>query len=149
ERSIIRQYERKPWKAPPKEPNPLMQPTLRHRTWMKRQKATNLTAHPRPSTTGTESTATPMVNQSSTSSTEGVPAEYLSIGKIESSLPPIRGANTSFADHIEFRIAYEESLDRFYKMSKKALKHEFTRLTDSLPRIVRGSIGEKKEEENK
>ncbi|KAF9536433.1 hypothetical protein EC957_010988, partial [Mortierella hygrophila] len=141
-------------------------PTLRHRTWMEQQKMADLKIPSSPLTTITESAAPaappapPTVSQPSTSSTEAATTESLSISKIESSLPPLRGANASFADHVECRKANKSHLDKFYNgkrlrhkkykwMSKKARRHEFERLTDSLLRMVGGSIGEKKEEEAK
>jgi hypothetical protein len=96
----------------------------------------------------------------STSITEAAVTESLTIRTIESSLPPLRGANASFADHVEYRKANEAHLDKFYNckkfrhkkhrhMSKKARALEFHRLADSLLRMVGGSIGEKRKEEDK
>ncbi|KAF9342723.1 hypothetical protein BGX26_006978, partial [Mortierella sp. AD094] len=121
-------------------------PTLRHRTWMERQKGADLKIHSSQSTTNTESAAPPTVNQPSTSSTEAATTESLSICTIESSLPPLRGANASFADHIEYRNANMIYLNRFYnsrglrfkkykRMSRTAREREFHRLADSLLRM--------------
>jgi len=119
-------------------------PTLRHRTWMEQQKIADLK----------------IPSSQSTSITEAAVTESLTIRKIESSLPPLRGANASFADHVEYRKANEAHLDKFYNckkfrfkkhrhMSKKARALEFHRLADSLLRMVGGSIGEKRKEEDK
>jgi hypothetical protein len=135
-------------------------PTLRHRTWMEQHKMADLKITSSPSITNTESAAPPTISQPSTSSTEAATTEFLSIRTIESSLPPLRGANASFADHVECSKAYKYHLDKFYngqrfrfkkykRMSKKARQREFERLTDSLLRMVGGSIDEKKKEDAK
>lgn len=130
------------------------QPTLRHRNWMEKEKGANLL------TTNTESAAPPTLNQSSTSSAEPVTTESLTISKIESSLPPLRGATASITDYVNYRKANHDHLDNFYngkkiqfkkykQMSKKARANEFHRVADSLLRMVGGSIGEKRREDQK
>ncbi|OAQ26276.1 hypothetical protein K457DRAFT_706861 [Linnemannia elongata AG-77] len=127
---------------------------------MEQHKMADLKITSSPSITNTESAAPPTISQPSTSSTEAATTEFLSIRTIESSLPPLRGANASFADHVECSKAYKYHLDKFYngqrfrfkkykRMSKKARQREFERLTDSLLRMVGGSIGEKKKEDAK
>lgn len=135
-------------------------PTLRHRTWMEQQKGADLKMPCSLSTTNTESAAPPTISLPSTSSTEAATTESLSICTIESSLPPLRGATASFADHVERRKANQIHLDKFYngkkyrfkkykRMSKKARAREFHRLADSLLRMVGGTIGEKRKEGHK
>lgn len=135
------------------------QPTLKHRSWVEREKATSLKVPSISSTTNTESVAPPTSNQPSTSSMEATPSVELSISTIESSLPPLCGANSNFTDHVECRNANKTYLDEFYngknfrfkkykRMSKKARMMEFHQLADSLLRMIGGSIGEKKKEED-
>ncbi|KAK5814307.1 hypothetical protein F5H01DRAFT_22909 [Linnemannia elongata] len=135
-------------------------PTLRHRSWMDMHKMADLKMTSSPSTTNTESAAPPTISQPSTSSTEAATTESLSIRTIESSLPPLRGANASFVDHIACRKANKSHLDTFYNgkkfrhkkykwMAKKARQREFERLADSLLRMVGGSIGERKKDDAK
>ncbi|KAG0041871.1 hypothetical protein BGZ83_001203 [Gryganskiella cystojenkinii] len=130
------------------------QPTLRHRNWMEKQKGTNLL------TTNTETAVPPTVSQPATNSMEAATPESLSICTIESSLPPLHGATTSFADHVEQRRVNHKHLDTFYngkrfrfkkykRMSKKARAREFHQLADSLLRMVGGTTGEKRKEKQK
>ncbi|KAG0301164.1 hypothetical protein BGZ99_003546, partial [Dissophora globulifera] len=106
-------------------------PTLQHRRWLEKQKAVNL--------------RTP----------EGL--EPLFIGKIESSLPHLRGAMANFGDHVRKHSENRIHLDKFYNrqtykkhqyMAKKARQEEFHRLADSLLRMVGGSIGERRKEDD-
>ncbi|KAG0273526.1 hypothetical protein BGZ95_010671 [Linnemannia exigua] len=131
------------------------QPTLRHRTWMNRQKGADLKTHSSPPTINIESTASSTVDQPSISITES-----LSISTIESSLAPLRGSAADFAAHVQGREMHKVHLNKFYndrrfrfkkfkRMSQKARQREFEHLADSLLRMVGGSIGEKKKEEDK
>ncbi|KAF9913484.1 hypothetical protein FBU30_003314, partial [Linnemannia zychae] len=123
-------------------------PTLRHRNWMEKQKGENL------------STADIGSAPLQISGAELSNVESLTISKIESSLPPLRGATASFSNHINQRRASHVHLDAFYNgknfhfkkykyMSKKARMVEFHRVADSLLRMVGGSIGEKRREDQK
>ncbi|KAI1290718.1 hypothetical protein EDD11_009078 [Mortierella claussenii] len=99
--------------------------TLRHRTWMEQQKIADLK----------------ILFSQSTSFPEAAVTESLTTRTIEPSLLPLRGANASFADRVEYK--------KHRHMSKKARTLEFHRLADSLLRMVGGSIGEKRKEEDK
>lgn len=138
----------------------VVQPTLRHRTWMELQKGTDLKLPCSLSTMNTESAAPPMISLPSTSSMEAATTESLSICMIESSLLPLHGATASFADHVESHKANQIHLDKFYngkkfqfkkykQMSKKAWAREFHQLADSLLCMVSGTISEKRMEGHK
>ncbi|KAG0195786.1 hypothetical protein BGX28_000635, partial [Mortierella sp. GBA30] len=105
------------------------QPTFKHRRWMEAQKAKAI-------------------------------AEELSIGKIETEYPPLHGENADFDSYVQHRQAYKDELDNFYNSNnfrfkrrkmyaRAARKEEYYRLTDALLRMVGGSIGAKKKDEDK
>ncbi|KAG0292737.1 hypothetical protein BGZ96_003761 [Linnemannia gamsii] len=110
------------------------------------------------STASSIEAAAQAASQPSTSTTEAAPPEPLSITKIESSLPPLRGATVNFAGHVEKHNENAIHLEKFYngkmytfkkhkRMTKKARQEEFYKLADSLLRMVGGSIGEKKKKD--
>ncbi|KAF9170260.1 hypothetical protein BGX20_009212 [Mortierella sp. AD010] len=83
---------------------------------------------------------------SSTGNTEAATVEHFSISTIESSILPLRGTSTNFANHIEYRNANTTYLNQFHnghqfrfkkfkRMSKTARKREFHQLADSLFRM--------------
>ncbi|KAF9539336.1 hypothetical protein BGW38_009947, partial [Lunasporangiospora selenospora] len=86
--------------------------------------------------------------------------EPLSISKIETSLPPLHGENAAFDVYVAARTDYQAELDRFYNgnnhsfkrhkwYAKVARAQEFSRLADGLLRMVGGSIGAKRKDEDK
>ncbi|KAG0247373.1 hypothetical protein DFQ27_002121, partial [Actinomortierella ambigua] len=108
---------------------------------------------------------------SSASSTGNEQTQPTSISEVESLLPPLRGENAAFGAHMDHRNAYSQVLDEFYNGgdylakkdenakgplfkkhkwdAKRARKAEFQRIADSLLRMVGGSIGAKRDEDNK
>ncbi|KAG9322616.1 hypothetical protein KVV02_002319 [Mortierella alpina] len=105
------------------------QPGLKHRRWMQEQKAKDLGA--------------------------GVG----SISDIETALPPRRGENACFTDHIGRREQAKGHLDTFYNGNNRFKKHkwearrakeeEYRVITDRLLKLVGGSIGAQRDEANK
>ncbi|KAI8357054.1 hypothetical protein B0O80DRAFT_99820 [Mortierella sp. GBAus27b] len=82
-----------------------------------------------------------------------------SISDIESSLPPLRGNEGSVQEYVKSLQEVEEHLDSFYNSNNTVKKHrwnarrardeEFRRIADSLLRMVGGSIGRKRADEDK
>ena len=118
-------------------------PTLVHRGWMEKQTSADLK----------------QPSQSSTTSTTATAPKPLSIRSIESSLSPLRGSKANFATHVQERELYTVPLTKYYngssfnfkkhkRMSQKARQREFERLADSLLRMVGGSLGERRREED-
>ncbi|KAG0058349.1 hypothetical protein BGZ92_007193, partial [Podila epicladia] len=75
-------------------------------------------------------------------------------------LPPLHGKQADFDAHVQHRNAYKDALDNFYngnnfkfkrhkQYAKAAREEEYHRLTDGLLRMVGGSIGAKKKDEDK
>ncbi|KAG0250977.1 hypothetical protein DFQ27_009114 [Actinomortierella ambigua] len=85
---------------------------------------------------------------------------YTSVSDIETSLPPLRGPNaveyTNYKQHLD---KYQHQLDNFYNdahrfkkfrwFSQRAKQEEYRRMTDSLLKMVDGSIGAQRKETNK
>ncbi|KAF8920974.1 hypothetical protein BGZ58_004168, partial [Dissophora ornata] len=78
------------------------------------------------------------------------------ISEVESSLTPLRGEGASIRLHIEDRDMVEKDLDAFYNQSSfckhkwdahRARQEEFSRVTNSLLKMVGGTIGEKRRED--
>ncbi|KAF9964874.1 hypothetical protein BGZ73_001677, partial [Actinomortierella ambigua] len=83
-----------------------------------------------------------------------------SISKIETALPHLHGDHANFEAHVQHRNTYMDALDTFYNgnnhifkrhrwFAKAGRAEEFSRLADALLRMVGGTIGEKKKDENK
>ncbi|KAG9323017.1 hypothetical protein KVV02_008085 [Mortierella alpina] len=106
------------------------QPELKHRRWMQEQKAKDLGG-----------------------------AGVGSISDIETALPPRRGENACFTDHIGRREQAKGHLDTFYNGNNRFKKHkwdarrakeeEYRVMTDRLLKLVGGSIGAQRDETNK
>jgi len=104
------------------------QPTFKHRRWLERRKAQ-------------------LVHGSQ------------SISDIESSLPPLCGNEGSIQEYVRRLQEVEEHLESFYNSSNVIKKHrwnarrarneEFRRIADSLLRMVGGSVGRKRADEDK
>lgn len=118
------------------------QPTFKHRRWMEAQKND---PEQQPSTNNTEA------------ATE---TSRPSISDIESALPPLHGQGASFAAYVQHRTAHRQTLDEFYNGNnfrykkhkwdaKRARQEEFRRIADSLLRMVGGSIGARRNGEDK
>ncbi|KAF9947469.1 hypothetical protein BGZ72_010527, partial [Mortierella alpina] len=129
-------------------------PTLMHRYWMDRQKCAAL------KTPSDSSTAPPPANQPPSATTVAAEPETLSINAIESAMPHLRGDSANFHDHVQYRKEHQAHLASFYngkqyrlkkyqRMSKKARDREYERLTDALLRMVGGTIGEQRKDEDK
>ncbi|KAF8923272.1 hypothetical protein BGZ58_003142, partial [Dissophora ornata] len=125
------------------------QPTFKHRRWMEAQKAKAL-----------KETSTQPAESSTPNNESSTKAEELSIRKIETEYPPLHGENADFDTYVQHRHAYEDELDNFYNSNnfkfkrhkmyaRAARKEEYYRLTDALLRMVGGSIGAKKKDEDK
>lgn len=106
------------------------QPSFKHRAWTEKQKAS--------------------------AQQEGLD----SIQDIESKLPPLRGVGASASAHLEKLEQAQEQLEAFYNGSnhkykkhawdaRRARESEYDRMTDSLLRVVGGSIGQKRHDNNK
>ncbi|KAF9150146.1 hypothetical protein DFQ26_001677, partial [Actinomortierella ambigua] len=87
-------------------------------------------------------------------------ATELSISKIESGLPPLRGEQRNFEGYIQHRTTYKDALDNFYNgndhkfkrhkwLAKAARAEEFSRLADGLLNMVGGTIRAKKKDDDK
>ncbi|KAF9969147.1 hypothetical protein BGZ75_003072, partial [Mortierella antarctica] len=81
---------------------------------MEQQKCTDLKLPSNPSTTHTESAASSTANQPLTSSTVEAASGALSVREIESAIPPRRGAEANFKDHVRYCQAHKARLDMFY-----------------------------------
>ncbi|KAF9923361.1 hypothetical protein BGZ65_008931 [Modicella reniformis] len=127
----------------------VLQPTFKHRRWM-----------------GTQKSAAKMdpveqdVQPTSNSSQATVETQKLSISDIETALPPLHGENANFAAHMKHCNTYKDALDTFYNgdnylfkrhkwNAKRAKEEEYHRMTDSLLKMVGGSIGVRRKEEDK
>ncbi|KAG0338891.1 hypothetical protein BG004_007042 [Podila humilis] len=118
-------------------------PTLKHRSFMQTQK---------------KSTFVERADQDDQTCIEDAQETKVSIAKIESSLPPLRGNRGSFSDYVDRRHDYQPALDAFYNdpkfkqfkcLAQEARSQEYYRLADALLRMVGGTIGEKRKPENK
>lgn len=94
------------------------------------------------------------------SQTKSSEAKKLSITEVEITLPPLHGEGANFEEYMKHRHAYEQPLSDFYSSNtfrfkkhkwdaKRAKDEEYRRITDSLLRMVGGSIGARTEEDNK
>ncbi|KAF9319607.1 hypothetical protein BG003_008714 [Podila horticola] len=141
-------------------------PTLKHRAWMEAQKNAVLVEPTgqddiQPFTSSANATTRAQESiQLSTNNTEAAKAEPKSISGIESALPPLRGNRASFTDHMKHRNANKDALDMFYNdkkfkfkrhkwLAQRARVEEYYRLADGLLRMVGGSIGTRKKDEDK
>ena len=115
-----------------------------------------------PSTSSTKATTQAQEGvQPSTNNTKAMAkAEPKLIIEIESALPPLRGNRASFTDHMKHRNANKDALDMFYNdktfkfkwhkwLAQRARAEEYHRLADGLLRMVGGSIGMRKKDEDK
>ncbi|KAF9187611.1 hypothetical protein BGZ51_001195 [Haplosporangium sp. Z 767] len=95
-----------------------------------------------------------------TSTESSTEAEELSISKIETKLPPLRGEQADFGAYVQHRNAHKNMLDTFYNgnnfkfkrykwYAKAAREEEYHRLMNALLSMVSGSIGAKKKDEDK
>jgi len=88
------------------------------------------------------------------------PGREESVADVESSLPPLRGPDADFQQHARALGECGQQLDTFYNGSRqrykrhkfdaqKARNEEFAHLTDQILRMVGGTIGERRDPENK
>ncbi|CAO3566023.1 unnamed protein product [Mortierella alpina] len=105
------------------------QPTFRYRSWLAQKK-------------------------------EAIPEGRIeSVSTVESRIPPCRGLQADFADHVLYKKSKDQDLDQFYNGDMSILRHkwdqvrahvgEFHTITDRLLGMVGGSIGRTRDPENK
>ncbi|KAG0328551.1 hypothetical protein BG004_002513 [Podila humilis] len=100
------------------------------------------------STSNTEA-AVQMANQPTTGNTDVARPDPLSIQRIESSLPPRQGTMTDFTGHVEKRKENKFIFKKYKELCKEGERGGVPQAGDALLRMVGGSIGEKKKEEDK
>lgn len=144
----------------------IMQPTLKFRRWMERQKQQELrglegqqgqiSATPEAAHEVVEQAAEQVAQQSVTPEAHRT---IKTISDIETSIPPLRGQHANIALYREHRDRYWQYLDRFYNtgrrfkrfrwFARRAKEEEYRLATDSLLRMVDGCLGAKRKDGNK
>ncbi|KAG0221549.1 hypothetical protein BGW42_007533, partial [Actinomortierella wolfii] len=135
----------------------VLQPMLKFRRWMELKKDEKL--HGLEDLAALEAegeVADQATQQNGTQTTLGT---IKSISDIESSLPPLRGQNADFTLYRQYGDQYWEHLNHFYNggqrfkrfkwFARRAKEEEYKRVTDSLLRMVDGSLGAKRNADNK
>ena len=139
------------------------QPTLKHRKWLERQKSISLVKQVAQEDQAITSNSEPAAQEEQPPASNSEPMakpKMLSISDIETALPPLHGKRASFADYLQHRNTHGMALDAFYNgrkfkfkkhkwYAKRSRAEEYHRITDSLLRMVGGSIGVRKKDEDK
>lgn len=136
----------------------VLQPMLKFRRWMERQKQKELLAlrDLQVQTAAGQDAAEQVAPQEVTQESQRI---IKSISDIESAAPPIRGQDANFNMYQQHCDQHWQHLDRFYNaggrfkkfkwLARRAKKEEYTRMADSLLRMVDGCVGAKREDGNK
>jgi hypothetical protein len=144
------------------------QPTFKFRSWLEAKKRCTIIAtepaREDPPTAQHEHTAVGSDSVTAGEIQHQVPAPQderaiRTICDIESSMPPLRGPKVDLKEYLEHRHHYTTQLDRFYNHNalykkyswdaRKARTEEYRRITDSLLKMIGGSIGTRRKEDDK
>ncbi|KAG0222161.1 hypothetical protein BGW42_006817, partial [Actinomortierella wolfii] len=133
------------------------QPTFKYRRWMETQKSM-----PTMQDQQSDSNSIEIQQDGSTINSDDTTTTVNkeSICSIETAIPPLKGASANVQAYADYQATHKEVLDQFYNGNnfrykkhkwdaKRARQEEFGRIADSLLRMVGGSIGERRKEDNK
>ncbi|KAG0221137.1 hypothetical protein BGW41_007177, partial [Actinomortierella wolfii] len=136
----------------------VLQPVLKFRRWMERQKQQELSALAdiQVQITGAQDS----VEQMSQQEIVRLPQRKIrTISDIETVVPPIRGQDANINMHQQHRDRYWQQLDSFYNtkgrfkkmrwLAQRAKMEEYTQMTNSLLRMVDGCVGARRKDGSK
>ncbi|KAG0220974.1 hypothetical protein BGW41_007389 [Actinomortierella wolfii] len=136
----------------------VLQPVLKLRMWMERQKQQELPAlaDMQVQITAVQDSVGQGAQQEITQEPQ---RKIRTISDIETAVPPIRGQGANFNMYKQYLDRYWQHLDSFYNtkgrfkkirwLARRAKMEEYTRLTDSLLRMVDGCVGARRKDGNK